>query len=344
MKFLLILLMTSICFGKDFKSMGQELEFNYLDIDESSQVWGIDFIDTNNFLYTTQKGKIFSYDLKNKLKKEIKHNLNNIKSKGQGGLLDIKVDKDQVYVTFSLKEGDKTRTALAKAKLTSNELNFDIILKTKTLSTNSHQYGSRILIEKDSLYMTVGERGEINKAQDKNFHNGKVLKLTLNGEPFEDKKSDGIFTLGHRNPQGITSYEGKVYVGEFGPQGGDEINVLRQGNNYGWPKVTFGEEYGGGNIGKNSGFTMPLVHWKPSISFSGINVYTGKKIAKWKGHLFLACLATAQLRRVNLNDTKDQESLLKDLGERFRMVRMSPDERLFLTFDSGKIGYITSKK
>jgi len=344
MKLLLILFMTSICFGKDFKSMGQELEFRYLDIDESSQVWGLDFIDANNFLYTTQEGKVYSYDLKKKLKKEIKHNLNNIKSKGQGGLLDIKIEKDQVYVTFSLKEGDKARTALAKAKLTSTELNFDIIFKSKTLSKNSHHYGSRILIDKASLYLTIGDRGERDKAQDKSFHNGKVLKLTLDGKPFGDKKSDAIFTLGHRNPQGITSYEGKVYVGEFGPQGGDEVNVLRQGNNYGWPKVTFGEEYGGGNIGKNSGFTMPLVHWKPSISFSGIDVYKGKKISKWKGHLFLACLATAQLRRVNLNDTKDQESLLKDLGERFRMVRMSPDERLFLTFDSGKIGYITNKK
>ena len=336
--------MTTICFAVEFNSMGEKLEFNYLNIDESSPVWGIDFIDANNFVYTTKEGKIFLYNLKNKLKKEIEHNLNSIKSKGQGGLLDIKINKGEVYVTFSLKEGDQSRTALAKAKLDQEKLNFHIILKTKTLSKNSHHYGSRLLINEETIFMTVGERGERDKAQDNNFHNGKVLKLTLDGKAAGDKKSQEIFTLGHRNPQGITSYEGKVYVGEFGPQGGDEINVLRQGNNYGWPKVSLGEEYGGGKIGKDSGFTMPLVHWKPSISFSGINVYTGDRISKWKGHLFLACLATAQLRRVNLNDTKDQESLLKDLGERFRMVRMSPDEKLFITFDSGKIGYITNKK
>lgn len=339
MKLIVLLFIAFTTQGKEFKSLGMKLNFDYLKLEEDSPIWGLDFIDKNNIIYTTQKGKIYIFNTVSQEKNQLSHNIKNIKTKGQGGLLDILIADKIVYVTFSQAKDNQSRTALAKANLNLKKLDFKVIFKTKTLSSNNHHYGSRVLIDSNSLYMTVGERGERNKAQNLNYHNGKVLKLNIDGS---FNKEGSIFSHGHRNPQGITSYKNKIYVGEFGPQGGDEINILKKDANYGWPKVTYGKEYSGGKIGKKEGFTMPTIFWKPSISFSGINVYTGSKLTKWNGHLFLACLASTHLRRVNLSDYSDQEEILKDLSERFRMVRMSPDEKIYVTFDSGKIGVISN--
>lgn len=341
MKFIILTLLVFSLQAKEFTSLGMKLKFEYLKIDESSPIWGLDFIDKNRVIYTTQKGEIFIYNNLTKKKDQLIHDIKNIKFKGQGGLLDIINFKDNIYVTFSESTSDGSRTSLAKAKFNDKKLNFKVIFTSKSESNNNnHHYGSRILIHNDSLFLTIGDRGERDKAQDLSFHNGKVINISLEGETL--KSNSPIYSLGHRNPQGIAIFEGKIFNGEFGPQGGDEINLLKAGSNYGWPKVTFGEEYGGGKIGKSKGYTMPSIYWHPSLSFSGINFYTGNKISKWSGHLFLSCLGTNHLRRVDINNPKDQEVLLKDLSERFRMVRMSPDEKVYISFDSGKMGVISN--
>jgi len=228
--------------------------------------------------------------------------------------------------------------------------NFKVIFRAKVYGKTSRHFGSRVLIVDDHLFMTVGDRGKRKYAQNLGYHNGKILRLTLNGKPatgnpFVNNKDalPEIWTLGHRNPQGIdiNRVTGSIYSVEFGPRGGDELNLIQKSLNYGWPVITYGKEYYGPSIGKKSkkGMEQPLTYWTPSISPSGMAIYDSDKLPLWKGHIFLAALGSQHLRRLKLinNKVTEQEKLFGYLKERIRQVRQGPDGYLYFSTDSGKI-------
>ena len=323
-------------------------------------VWGFDFVDSSTMLVSHREGELYLYDLKTK--KKAKLNAPKVYSKGQGGLLDVvykKIqDKDYVYITYSdpVKEG-KAVTALARGELKDGALaDLKTIFRSNADGDGSIHFGSRLVFDDESVFMTVGERGMRDLAQSLKRHNGSVLRLTLEGKPHpensyfgKEEGLDEIYSYGHRNPQGIDidPVSKRLYSVEMGPRGGDELNLIEKGKNYGWPEITYGAEYYGPKIGqyKKAGMEQPVTYWVPSISPSGMVFYTGDKIKGWKNHLFLACLSGNQIRKIQLKDNKvvSQTALFEDLGERFRHVRNGPDGYLYFSTDSGKIFRIRQK-
>lgn len=316
-------------------------------------IWGFDFVDKNKVVATLKDGKILEIDLTTKKSKEL--SAPSVVVSGQGGLLDIHYKvinkKPYVYYTFSKKVERTLVTALGRAEYSNGKLsNHQTLFESKIHSSRSIHFGSRIAFVEDSIFMTIGDRGDRDYAQRLDYHNGKILRLSLEGKalpdnPFFNTKNalPEIWSLGHRNPQGIV-YDNDskmLYSSEFGPRGGDELNHIRKGLNYGWPVITYGKEYWGPSIGeeKKEGMEQPLVNWTPSISPSGLTKYTGDKNPKWKGSFFLACLGSTHLHRVLLKNNKlvKQESLLESLEERIRQVRTGLDGELYFSTDSGKI-------
>lgn len=357
---LILLIFTQCAFSKDFISENMKLKQKLVYQDGESPIWGMSFLDANKLLFTERKGVLKLLDLKSNKVLILKKDFKNIDTNGQGGLLDLLIhketNKDFIYISYSYKREDGLKTtALFKGEFNGKSIiNGKNIYFANAYSKNSHHYGSRILIHDNFIFLSVGERGERDKAQLTTADNGSILRLNLDGSipktnTFKnlDGRINGIYSYGHRNPQGLVlTPDGKTIIdGEFGPQGGDEINLILQGKNYGWPIITYGEEYGGGKIGEKikEGYMQPLAYWLPSISFSGISFYQGNKIKAWKNNLFLAGLASKQIRRVVFDkDYKviKQESLLENSNERFRVIKMSPDESLYYGTDSGKIGKI----
>lgn len=315
-------------------------------------VWGFDFLNQDQLVITHRNGSMFYYNLKNKKKEKI--STPKVYADGQGGLLDVQIYNDYIYITFSekLKSG-KIITSLARKKI--NDKNFKIIFQSNAHGDKDIHFGSRLAFKNDKMFMTIGERSERDLAQSLRHHNGKVLRLNLDGSIPSDnpyiknqQALDEIWSYGHRNPQGIAFHpeNGKLFEVEFGPRGGDEINIIEPGKNYGWPVITYGKEYWGPSIGaeQKEGMEQPLKYWVPSISPSGMNFYTGDKIKEWKNNLFLACLSEEHLRRLILKDNKvvKEEALFKNLNERVRFVRTGPDGYLYFSTDSGKIFKVMS--
>ena len=314
-------------------------------------VWSFAFIDQQQLLITHRDGKFVLYNSKTKKSKKLP--TPNVKAYGQGGLLDVhyRSDSKSVYLTYSEDVQGTVTTALARAQLDNDNLkDLRTIFRAKVKSNTGRHFGSRLAFTKDHIFMTIGDRGERDYAQDITTHNGSVLRLNYDGtaakgNPFSKSASalPEIWSYGHRNPQGIaiSPIDGKLWSCEFGPRGGDELNLVKRGKNYGWPMITYGKEYWGPKIGttKKKGMVQPITYWTPSISPSGMAFYTGDKISDWKNNIFLANLSSRHLRRLVLKDNKvvKQEELLKDLKERIRHVRTGPDGYLYVSTDSGKI-------
>ena len=205
--------------------------------------------------------------------------------------------------------------------------------------------------------MTIGERGDRQRAQNLDIHGGKVLRLTQEGAPHPDNpflKTPGhkpeIFTYGNRNPQGLAIHPqtGAVWANEHGPQGGDELNILLAGKNYGWPIASYGREYGpnGALISLHptkEGVEEPLLTWLPSIGISGMIFYTGDKFPQWNGHIFVGGLAGLSLHRLAFNDKGGlvgREALLTETRQRIRDVRQGPDGYIYVAADSNPGGVL----
>lgn len=361
---MLLLMFLSSCSAKNMGDKPQEVSSSQFKLEKVYEgegvVWGFDFVDEERALVSHRGGDLFLYHLKTG--KKTKLGSPDVYSKGQGGLLDVvykKIgDKDFVYMTYSDPvEGDgKAVTALARGELKGDKLvKLETLFRSNADGDGSIHFGSRLAFAGDSIYMTIGERGMRDLAQSLQRHNGSVLRLTLEGKahpdnPFVGKKGlDEIYSYGHRNPQGIDidPVSGKVYAVEMGPRGGDELNLIQKGLNYGWPEITYGTEYYGPKIGQyeKEGMEQPATYWVPSISPSGMVFYTGDKIKEWKNHLFLACLSGQQIRKIELKDNKvvSQTALFKDMDERFRHVRNGPDGHLYFAADSGKIFRVSKK-
>jgi glucose/arabinose dehydrogenase len=277
---------------------------------------------------------------------------------GQAGLLDIALhpkfaENRLIYLSYSGAGEGGSGTEVARARLADDALvDLETILVVGPKSHGGRHFGSRLLFGRDGyLYVTAGERATRDRAQDLGDLAGTVMRITEDGgippdNPFVSRADarPEIYTYGNRNPQGLATHPetGQIWESEHGPKGGDEINILIAGTNYGWPVITYGRSYSGAQIGESTakaGMAQPVRHWGvPSISPSGMAFYTGGDFPSWRGNMFLGALSGRALLRLVLDGAKvvHEERLLGDLGQRIRDVRQGPDGHLYLLTDSPK--------
>jgi glucose/arabinose dehydrogenase len=272
----------------------------------------------------------------------------------QGGLLDLVLhpryaDNGWIYFTYSIPRDDGARTAVARARLAGTALrDVATIFMVENPGTGGGHFGSRLAFAPDGkLHVTAGERNRGREAQNLANQNGTTLRLNDDGtvpadNPFAGRADvvPGTFTYGLRNPQGLAVHpaRGEIWAHEHGPKGGDEINLLRPGANYGWPVVTFGVSYAGLPIGEGTGkpgMTPPLHQWTPSVAPSGMAFYTGDAFPKWTGNLFVGSLKFRYLARLELDDARvvAEERLAEGGFGRVRDVRQGPDGMIYLLTD-----------
>lgn len=321
-------------------------------------IWSIEFIGPRELLFTARSGQLYRLNIATK-KAERVSGTPSVFASGQGGLLDVALHPEfaknhVIYLTYSIEDGDGATTALARAELKGTKLiSLKKIFTAKGASDETIHFGSRVCFDDQGfLFMSIGERGRRERAQDLGYHTGKIIRIDDEGTAPADNPFVGrpgarpeIWSYGHRNPQGLVfnPFTKKLFEAEFGPRGGDEINIIQKGQNYGWPVVTYGREYTGPKIGEGTtkkGMTNPIKYYVPSISPSGIEFYDGDRHPKWRGDLFVANLSGTHIRRLQIEGekVKSEEVMLKSTGYRFRDVKTGPDGYLYFTTDAGLIG------
>ena len=322
--------------------------------------WSVAFLPDGRLLVTERPGRLRVISADGRLDPQPVRGVPPVAAVGQGGLLDVALHPDHarngwIYLSFSGPGEGGQSTEVIRAKLDGNTLrDVQTIFRQLPKTTTGHHFGSRLVFDRRGfLYITLGDRGDKDRAQKPDDHAGSVIRLHDDGRVPADNPFVGRagyrpekFTLGNRNMQGAALHPatGELWTHEHGPQGGDEINVMRAGRNYGWPVITYGRNYViGTRIGEGTekaGMEQPLLHWTPSIAPSGMAFYTGERFPRWKGSLFVGALAGQMLVRVELDGEKvvKQERLLDHPDERvgrIRDVRQGPDGLLYLLTDAG---------
>tara|TARA_B100000780_G_C21115655_1_gene451305 strand:- start:576 stop:1841 length:1266 start_codon:yes stop_codon:yes gene_type:complete len=326
-----------------------------------SNPWGMTNLPDGRILVTEKSGTMRIVTTSGAVSGEIT-GIPEVVDSGQGGLLDVAVDPNfsqnrMVYWSFSQEGEDGTATAVAKGRLSDDETTIENaqVIYTVIPEFDSYlHYGSRLEWDGNgNLFVSTGERSDIEsrpEAQNLDAALGKVLRITTNGEPAEGNPFIGqagvlpeIYSYGHRNVQGLATHPatGELWEAEFGPRGGDEVNIIHPGLNYGWPTITYGIEYSGGTIGQgitqHEGMEQPVYYWDPVVSASGITFYTGSMIGEWTNNLFLAGLSGQHIVRLVIENNKvvGEERLLAEEGKRFRDVLEGADGALYAITDGG---------
>jgi aldose sugar dehydrogenase len=321
------------------------------EVDGLDHPWAMVFLPDGDMLISERPGRMLLYS-GGELKAVT--GLPDIYAYGQGGLLDIALHPQfaqnrWVYFTSSAAGPGGAGTALYRARLEGTRLiDGEQLYRLPRLTGTSRHFGSRIVFGKDGyLYMSIGDRGDRFRAQRLDDAAGSTLRLNPDGSipdenPFTRRRGalPEIYSYGHRNAQGMAVHPqtDEIWQHEHGPRGGDEVNIIRPGANYGWPKVTYGEEYSGGEIGMGDDapeYESPLIHWTPSIAPSGMSFYTGNLFPEWQGDVFVGALAGRHLRRLELEGSRvvKQEVLLKNRIGRIRDVEVGPQGKLWLLTD-----------
>jgi glucose/arabinose dehydrogenase len=319
--------------------------------------WGFDFLPDKKIVLTEREGPIKIIDLDSGKITSLE-GVPPVYAKGQGGMMDILVhpqfNKNKtLFFSFSKKVSTGYTTVIAKGRLEGKKLvSLREIFHAIPANKNTHHYGSRLALDKQGfLFFTVGDRGMRHQAQSLKTHMGKVLRIHQDGRipkdnPFTQVSGarGEIWSTGHRNPQGLTfnPQTGDLWEQEHGPRGGDEINIIEKGVNYGWPVVTYGKEYWGPSIGEGAqkkGMKQPITYWVPSIAPCGLSFYRGDRYKAWKGSLFSGALRGAHLNRLVIKKGKvvKEERLLEKWGERIRNVKEGPEGYLYISVDSGSL-------
>ena len=321
--------------------------------------WAMAFISDEQLIITEREGRIQLLNIKTNKRQLIK-NTPEVVVDGQGGMLDVKLSPDYtstgwIYFTYVKDQDDEGVTVLARAKLQGDSFrHWQELLVSKSATATGYHFGSRIAFdEKRHVYFTIGDRGERASAQDLTTHAGSVLRLNLDGSvpadnPFIKNKNalPEIWSYGHRNPQGL-SYDyinKRLWLIEHGPRGGDEINLVEAGKNYGWPIISYGKEYWGPiSVGEGThkeGMLQPVKTYIPSIAPGSLLFYSSDAIPDWKGNLFSGALKLRHINRVVLDKNAvavQEERLLESLAERIRALSQSPEGWLYFSTDSGKV-------
>ena len=325
--------------------------------------WGIASMPDGRFIVTEKEGRIKIVSASGIVGGAIK-GVPKVSSDGQGGLLGICLDPDftnnkMVYWAFSEPLPEGNITSVAKGKLSSDETsleNVTVIYRATPAYKGTLHYGGRVLFSKDgNLFVTTGERSDKvtrPQAQDLNSGLGKIIRITVDGKPASGNPFAGntkarpeLYSYGHRNVQGIALHPatGDLWETEFGPRGGDEINRIVPGKNYGWPIITYGIEYRGDKIGdaiqQKGGLEQPVYYWDPVISPSGITFYNGEGIPEWKNNLFISALSGMHICRIVIENNKvvGEERLLTGEKQRFRDITQGIDGALYAVTDQGRL-------
>jgi len=342
-------------------------------IEDLSHPWGMVFLNDSDMLITERTGnlrKVVNWELQD----DEVQGLPNIREIGQGGLLGITLHPDfklnkLVYLSYSGKEKSLYGTEVLRGTLNNNRLeDIEVIFKAQPKQNRGHHFGSRLVFADDgTLFISLGDRGASpsqgrgHPAQQLNNHIGSLIRINDDGTVPQDNPYLGnagarneIYTIGNRNMQGmaINPQTREIWTHEHGPQGGDEINIMQAGVNYGWPVITYGVNYGRGTkIGEGTHdryMEQPIYKWVPSIAPSGMMFYSGDQFPGWKGNLFVGSLKFGNLVRLELNGENivDEERLLNFEFGRIRDVVQGPDGLIYLLTDSsnGKLLRISPVK
>ena len=328
--------------------------------------WSLAFLPDNRLLVTERPGRMRIVTTEGQLSPPLK-GVPEVWASGQGGLLDVIIDKSYaqnktIYFCFAERTGGGGLTAVARARLNDANGSLDdvtIIFRQEGPLSSGNHYGCRIVQANDgNLFVALGEHfSHRDEAQNLGNHLGKLIRIAPDGSAPTDNPFVGregakpeIWSYGHRNEQGlaINPASGDLWEIEHGPRGGDEVNIIGKGRNYGWPVIGYGIDYNGAKIHESavkSGMEQPIKYWVPSIAPSGMAFYTGKLFPKWTGSVFTGALAGKMLVRLSLNGNAvtGEEHLLRNLHERIRDVRQGPDGALWLLTDSsaGRILRVT---
>lgn len=327
-------------------------------------VWGMSFISKDSMIFTQKSGEIGILNTKTKKIKYI-YNVSKVRDIGQGGLLDVAIAPDFdinkfIYFTYVKNVNGQGITVLSRAKFINKELiDWEDLLLTKSSTNANRHFGSRIAFDGNGhVFFSVGDRGIRSNAQNLANHSGSILRINLDGSvpidnPFVNNKKalKEIYSYGHRNPQGLF-YDKKnkrLWSIEHGPRGGDEINLILSGKNYGWPVISYGKEYWSMSpvgIGTHKeGMQQPHKVYIPSIAPSSLIVYSGKTFKEWEGNLLSGALKLQHLNRIVVDDEGKilkEDRLLENLKERIRCVTEDINGIIFISTDSGKIIKISS--
>lgn len=314
--------------------------------------WGMTFLPDGALLITERPGRLRILR-DGTLDPAPLEGVPEVYASGQGGLLDVALDPDfasnrLIYLSYAAQSDAGAGTRVARARLGEGRLeDLEVIFEGLMVGGGRH-FGSRLGFDREGyLFVTLGERGQDERAQELGDLAGKVVRLHPDGSVPADNPFVGragaapeIFSYGHRNPQGLAVHPetGRVWVVEHGPRGGDEVNVVQVGVNYGWPVITHGRAYSGLPMGEGSakeGMAQPLHYWVPSISPSGMAFYQGDAFVQWQGDLFVGALSGELLARLELDGEQviEEERLLEGVLGRIRDVRVGPDGYLYLLTD-----------
>lgn len=341
--------------GKVTKTLHEAYKVEMVVEDGLKNPWAIAFLPDGRKLVTEKAGRLRIVEADGKLNPEPVKGIPAIIDHGQGGLMEVAVHPDYekngwIYLGFAdgTREGKevKTITAYVRGKLRDGRWTAQEWIwkaEPKFYTGAGVHFGTRLVFDKGYIYFPVGERGGWHEAQDVANPKGKIYRLHEDGKiPSDNPRFEkegavpGIWTYGHRNPQGldIDPRDGSIYDTEHGPRGGDELNRVQAGHNYGWPVITYGMNYDGTPItGKTAeeGMDQPVIYWQPSIAACGLSFYRGDKFPKWKNDLFAGALAQQEIRRLRLVDHKvtEQEVVLKNIG-RIRDVTDAPDGFIYV--------------
>ena len=327
-------------------------QFSLKKISDFDAPWGSSFINKNELIITEKKGIIKLINLKSNKISEIEHNLN-LLVYGQGGLLDIIYKNNKIWVSYSENRGNwKTSTSIAKATFNKKKIDFKNIFQAEPPIDSGYHFGSRLIINNNHLYASVGERGMGMIAQDATKHPGSIIRINLDGSipldnpHFEDKKNwlPEIYQIGVRNPQGmaLSEFDNKIYISNHGAKGGDWFGEVVKSENYGWKILGWGgTNYSGSEIGPKwkPGFTKAIKYWVPSIATSAITIYKGKEFSEWNGQALITSLKDMSLRKLNFKNKKENDVIEEvifqgDIG-RIRDIQVQPQ--------TGKIFILTTK-
>jgi glucose/arabinose dehydrogenase len=370
----LLIILSNFSCAQDLKPIDSEADNSIL-VDESNYemelifedeniIWSIEFFEDNSILAAVKSGKLFHYINGEKI--EI-GGLPEIYLRGQGGLMDIVLHPDfkennWLYFSYASEDtGEKGgNTTISRAKLINNNLvDLEVLYKASPNTRKGQHFGGRLTFDNENyLYFSVGDRGNRDVyPQDINLDGGKIYRINDDGSipsdnPFFNNPNakKAIYSYGHRNPQGMFKHPitGKIWTNEHGPRGGDEINIIKKGKNYGWPKITYGINYSGTTITKNKSLPkmeQPLYYWLPSIAPSSFEYISSDIYPNWKGSLLAGALVFKYIERISLKNDKVvyRSKIAENLG-RPRDIKQGPDGFVYVSVEGKGVYKILPKK